>query len=151
MRSTGVDRESLAIAMAVVPGIYSRNRYFAFYGDPEVRRARTRAAVLRGLVRQLSGALGEVENVSLARGERGCELKYSIASLRIERKVSLSDLEAACVAYLAARAGIACGASLRASDEDRAKIDGALKRLAVGLRLSGIESGAGGEVSLPSS
>ena len=148
MRSAGVDRESLAIAMAVVPGLYSRNRYFAFYGDPEVRRARTRAAVLRGVVRQLSGAQGAVENVSLARGERGCELRYSIASLRLERKVALSDLEAACVAYLAARAGVAC---VRASDEDRAKIDGALKRLAVGLRLSGIESGAGGEVSLPSS
>lgn len=143
-----VDRESLAIAMAVLPGIYSRNRYFAFYGDPEVRRARTRAAVLRGVVRHLLGAQGEVDEVVLARGDRGAELRYSISSLRLERKVTLSDLEAACVAYLASRAGVS---SIRASDEDRAKIDGALKRLAVGLRLSGIESGEAGDVSLPSS
>jgi hypothetical protein len=143
-----VDRESLAIAMAVVPGLYSRNRYFSFYGDPEVRRARTRAAVLRGVVRQLLGAQGTVDYVVLSRGDRGAELKYSIASLRLERTVALSDLEAACVAYLASRAGVT---SIHASDEDRAKIDGALKRLAVGLRLSGVEAGEAGGVSLPSS
>jgi hypothetical protein len=145
---THVDRESLAIAMAVLPGIYSRNRYFSFYGDPEVRRARTRAAVLRGVVRHLLGSLGAVSDIVLARGERGCELKYSVAAVHLERTVALSDLEAACVAYLASRAGVT---SIHATDDDRAKIDGALKRLAVGLRLSGIEAGEGGDVSLPSS
>jgi hypothetical protein len=113
--------------MAVVPGLCSRNKHFALYGDPEVRRARARAAELRGLVRQLSGAHGPVEHVAFARGERGCELRFAIRSLHLERRVHLSDLEAACVAYLASRAGVG---HLHATEDDRAKIDGALKRMA---------------------
>lgn len=129
-----VDREALAIAMAVVPGLYSRNKYFSMYADPEVRRARARASVLRGVVRQLAGAQGEVAALAFARSERGCELKYAIASVRLERRVVLSELEAACVAYLATRAGVA---HVRATDDDRARIEGALRRLAIGLRVGG--------------
>ena len=142
-----VDRESLTIAMAVVPGLYSRNKYFGLYRDPEVRRARARALLLRGIVRHLSGAHGPVDGVVLSRGEGGAELKYAIASVRLERRVELGDLEASCLTYLAARAGIAV---LQATEDDRAKVDGALKRLAIGLRLSSVELGSG-DASLSSS
>ena len=144
---SAIDRESLTIAMAVVPGLYSRNKFFGFYRDPEVRRARARAALIRGIVRQLAGAQGSAEGVVLSRGEGASELRYAIPSVRLERRVQLGDLEASCVAYLAARAGVA---SLHVTDDDRAKVDGALRRLAIGLRLSSVESGTA-DVSLSSS
>jgi hypothetical protein len=122
-----VDREALAIAMAVVPGLCSRNKHFALYGDPDVRRARARASLLRGVVRQLSGAHGKVDHVALARGAHGCELRFSIHAMHLERRVALSDLEAACVAYLASRSGIP---HVHATDDDRAKVEAALKRMA---------------------
>jgi len=56
-----VDREALVVGMTLVPALVSRNRSFALFEDPEVRRARVRAALLRGIVRQLSGTLGKVE------------------------------------------------------------------------------------------
>ena len=133
-----IDRDALTIAMAVVPGIYSRNKYFAFYSDPEVRRARARASLLRGIVRQLAGSQGEAKRIALVRGESGAQLSFAIAQVRLERKVTLSDLEASCVAYLASRAGVK---ELVASEEDRAKIDRALRRLATGLELGSVESG----------
>jgi len=49
----------------------------------------------------------------------------------------LTDVEYACVAYLAGRAGVA---DLSADDEDRARIEAALRRLAVGLQLVGIDA-----------
>jgi hypothetical protein len=136
---SSIDRESLTIAMSVVPGLYSRNKFFGFYRDPEVRRARSRAALIRGIVRQLSGAQGTVERVVLSRGEGGSELRYAIPCVRLERRVELGDLEASCVAYLATRAGVV---GLHVTEDDRAKVDGALRRLAIGLRLSSVESGA---------
>jgi hypothetical protein len=42
------------------------------------------------------------------------------------------------VRYLAGRAGVP---GLHATDEDRAGIDAALRRLAAGLRLAGLEAG----------
>jgi hypothetical protein len=131
------DREALTVAMAVVPGLYSRNKNFAMYGDADVRKARARAALLRGIVRQLSGAHGDVTSLHMARGEERCELSYAIESIKLDRKVSLTTLEASCLAYLATRAGIA---GVAASEHDRAHVDGALKRLAIGLRLPGVEA-----------
>ena len=65
------------------------------------------------------------------------EVRYSLPGLRLERRALLSDVEYACVAYLAGRAGVA---HLYADDNDRAKIDAALRRLATGLKLVEIES-----------
>lgn len=140
-----VDREALTVAMAVVPGIYSRNKYFSLYEDPEVRRARSRAALVRGVVRQLSGVLGEVSALTLERSETRVDLRYRIDSVRLDRRVQLTPIEAACLVYLAARAGVR---GLHANDADRATIDSALRRLAVGLRLSSVEAG-NADVSLP--
>ena len=60
-RMPAIDLEALTLAMALAPGVYARNRHFALFKQhPEVARARARAAVLRGLVRQLSGAHGKL-------------------------------------------------------------------------------------------
>ena len=44
-----VDEGALTVAMAIAPGVYARNRMFAFYKHPGVARARARAATLRGM------------------------------------------------------------------------------------------------------
>jgi hypothetical protein len=137
MRSV-VDREALVVGMTLVPGLVSRNRSFALFENPEVRRARVRAALLRGIVRQLTGTQGRVEafGVVAAAVTGAREVRYSLPGLRMQRRALLSDVEYACVAYLAGRAGVA---SLSADAEDRARIDAALQRLAAGLQLQSIE------------
>ena len=132
----GVERDALMVGMTLVPGFVARNRSFALFEDPEVRRARRRSAVLRGIVRQLAGSHGHVEGLAVARSVDVCELRYRVPALRIDRRALLSELELACVRYLAGRAGVP---GLHASDDDRAGIEGALKRLAAGLRLAEID------------
>ena len=130
------EREELVVGMALVPGLWSRNRSYALFEDPDVRRARRRARALRGIVRQLADCRGNVEALRIARGPQGCELSYIVPGLKLHRRASLSDLELACVRYLAMRAGLA---GLGPSEEDRSGIDAALRRLASGLRLERID------------
>jgi hypothetical protein len=137
-----VELPALTVAMAVAPTVYTRNRMFAFFKDPEVRRARARAAQIRGIVRQLAGASGAVEDCTFTRG-RGVEdaatvcLSYRIARIHLERHVELTELESACLLYLATKAGIS---GLVAGPAERALLDAALRRLAVGLELGTLES-----------
>jgi hypothetical protein len=121
------DIEALTVAMALAPGVYSRNRHHDLYTDPGVRRARARAAVLRGLVRQLGGAEGPLEGMALDRTSSGAELRYRLTRVGLERRSRLTRIEAACVAYLAERKGIA---SFDLPPGDRAELFAALRRLA---------------------
>ncbi len=132
------DRESLIVGMTLVPGLVSRNRFFALFEDPEVRHARLRSALLRGIVRQLAGAQGHVEGLAIAQGADDSELRYRVPGVRVERRACLTRAELGCVRYLAGRAGVA---GLHATDDDRARIDAALRRLAAGLRLAEVETG----------
>jgi hypothetical protein len=135
---SALDAEALVVAMAVAPGAYARNRMFGFFKDPEVRRAKRRAATLRGLVRQLGGAQGKVDRLEVARPAEGrAVVRYRIASLHLERSAELSELELACVVYMAGRAGVA---GLHVGGADRARLHAALRRLAVGLALSGVDA-----------
>jgi hypothetical protein len=134
---TAVDREALVVGMTLVPGLVSRNRSFTLFENPDVRRARVRAALLRGIVRQLTGIQGRVEAFGVVAATGAREVRYSLPGLRMQRRALLSDVEYACVAYLAGRAGVV---DLSADDEDRARIDAALRRLAAGLQLPGIEA-----------
>lgn len=134
--SRSVDREALVVGMTLVPGLVSRNRSFALFENPEVRRARVRAALLRGIVRQLAGTQGRIEAFGVVAATGAREVRYSLPGLRMQRCALLSDVEYACVAYLAGRAGVAV---LSADADDRARIDAALRRLAAGLQLSSIE------------
>ncbi len=134
--SRSVDREALVVGMTLVPGLVSRNRSFALFENPEVRRARVRAALLRGIVRQLTGTQGRIEAFGVVAATGAREVRYSLPGLRMQRCALLSDVEYACVAYLAGKAGVAV---LSADADDRARIDAALRRLAAGLQLSSIE------------
>jgi hypothetical protein len=122
--------EALTVAMALAPGVYVRNRMFDFFRQGSVKRARTRASVLRGIIPQLARATGitvtcdgEPRSPS---GEPVFVLRYRIAEMRMSRVVELSPTELSALRMMATRANIA---ALRAEDHDRALIDRALARL----------------------
>lgn len=133
-----IEPDALVVGMTLVPGFLSRNRSFALFEDPMVRRAKRRAALLRGIVRQLAGAVGAVEGLEVVAETGVRELRYRVPGIGVDRRAMLTDVEYSCVAYLAGRARVA---GLRADPEDRARIDAALKRLAQGLRLPEITEG----------
>lgn len=118
--------EALAVAMAMAPGVYVRNRMFQLFTNPGVQRARTRGALLRGVVRQL----GLATDVSVEEEPRGggsaFVLRYRILSMRMSRVVDLSRVELAAIKVLGARAGLRC---LPPDEADRARVDEALARL----------------------
>ena len=116
--------DSLTAAMAMVPGLYSRNRMFALFEDPVVRRARSRARMLRGLVRFVGRSDAEVELAD--HGER-VSVTYRIPRLRLARTVQLGDFELAVLRVLLAR-GPHPGA-LDEHADDRARVDAALALL----------------------
>jgi hypothetical protein len=134
--TVAVEPDALVVGMTLVPGLLTRNRSFALFESSWVRRARGRAALLRGIVRHLSGAVGRVEGIEVVAETGVRELRYRVPGLRIDRRALLSEVEYSCVAYLAGRARVE---GLRAEPEDRARIDAALRRLAVGLKLAQIE------------
>ncbi len=128
-----LDEGSLMAVMAVAPGVYARNRMFAFFKEPAVKRARARAATIRGAVRQLASARRGATDVSLVRDSGGgAVLRYRIESMRLERTIELTHVEAACLAYLATQAGVP---GLAATPDDRALLDRTLAKLAIGLEL----------------
>jgi hypothetical protein len=133
-----LEGEALVAGMTLVPALISRNRNFTLFEDPEMRRARVRAALLRGIVRQLSGAHGKVESLEILPKAGVRELRYRVPGIRMDRRAMLTDLEYSCVAYLAGRASVA---GLAANEEDRARIDAALRRLSAGLKLAEVDAG----------
>ena len=126
------EADALVVVMLLVPNLLSRNRCFSLFENPELSRARCRAAALRGIVRQLTGAHGKVESLRVMRGEE-CELSYAVPTMKLFRRASLTALELACVRYLAERTG---SSEVQVTPEDRMAIDAALGRFAVSLRLA---------------
>jgi len=128
-----LDADALTVAMAIAPGVYSRNRFFELFKAPEVRRARSRASLVRGVVQHLSMLHRDGEDVgrtlTIERRAGRVVIRYSVPSLRFERVIETSELEAACVAYLAERSGIP-GVLPSAADKD--ELRGALMRLSGG-------------------
>ena len=131
-----LDRDALIVAMALVPGMYARNKLFALHREPEVRRARARAAMIRGVVRQLAGERGEPEAIALVRHGDVSVLRFRIPQVSFERKVELTEIERSCLLFLATRAGVR---GLHVTVEERAHIDAALKRLGAELPVGSAE------------
>jgi hypothetical protein len=119
---------ALTVAMAIAPGVYARNQHFALHQRDEVKRAKKRAAFLRGALRHLPRA----REVGLRLDGGVVRLHYRVPELRFERSAELTELEGACLRYLARRAGVeAFGAD--ENDADRAAVEGALAHLGQGL------------------
>jgi hypothetical protein len=122
--------ESLTIAMAVAPGVYARNRMFDMFTLPGVQRAKTRAAIIRGIVPHLCRAttltVTSEGPPSHGRGEPVWVLRYAIAELRLTRVVELSPAELSALRVLASRANLRV---LPMEANDKTVVDSALARL----------------------
>jgi hypothetical protein len=120
--------EGLTVAMALAPGVYTRNRMFAFFTQDYVMRARTRASVLRGIVPQL----GRATNLSLTSEARGdghvFVLRYAVTTLRLTRVVELTPVELSALRVLGGRAGLV---ALPPDESDRVVVERALAKLIV--------------------
>jgi hypothetical protein len=133
-----LDAEALAVALVLDPATFSRNRFYDLYDDPAVRRVRRRAALLRGLVKQLATALHRSGDLSVASRAKDAmeELSFEISSLGLSRRTILDPTEGALLRFSLERSmggprrdAIPPELSLRTEDRDR--IHQALRRLAV--------------------
>jgi hypothetical protein len=114
----------------LAPRTYSRNRFFWLFESAAAKRARRRAARVRGVIRQLLGdgrPRGEIVGEQVL-DDGQVLLRYSVAELGFSRTVALSAIEAATLRYALHRAGRG-----RLSEQDRQRVETALKRLSDGL------------------
>ncbi|HVH47130.1 MAG TPA: hypothetical protein VM925_32535 [Labilithrix sp.] len=107
--------EALTVAMIVAPGVYARNRMFDLFSSSGARRARTRAAVVRGIVPQLARATAVTLSVeapgaepwsSMSGAPQTFVLRYVVAAVRLTRVVELSSAELAALRLIAERANV---------------------------------------------
>lgn len=122
------NEDALVVAMTIAPSAYSRNRMFDLFSLPVAKRARSRAALLRGVVRQLAKA----ESITLMLRDGMIVLSYDLPKVHYHREVSLSVLEATAVHYLSTRLEVACPEIPGSSPE---LLSSVLARLTGGLRL----------------
>lgn len=119
-------REALTAAMVLAPGVFARNRMFAFFANPDVKQARGRAGLLLGIVRQLGRAAAiRVVEEQAAPSPRWA-LHYDVPTLNLHRTARLSRVELAALRVAVSRASVA---GLVADEDDRAIVGGALSQL----------------------
>ncbi len=116
--------EAVTAAMATVPLLYSRNRMFALFKDPLVRRARVRARLVRGLIRFIGREDAEVE---MTLRDARVRVAYRIPRLHLSRAVQISEFELALLRVLLAKGPHP--AALAMQEGDRARVDAALALL----------------------
>ncbi|KYF69947.1 hypothetical protein [Sorangium cellulosum] len=104
--SPPIDLEALFVALVLAPSTFSRNRFYSLYADPETRRVRRRAALLRSIVRQLVAGADRAGLAPAASG--GALLTYDVPSLGLKRTAALDALELAVLRIAVAR-GVARG------------------------------------------
>jgi len=122
--------DGLLCALVIAPQVYARNRFFELFEQPLLRRTRRRAALLRGIVRQLAtphGMRGEIIGQQVLADGRVL-LRYVVPGLNFTRTTALTSLEAAIVRYLIARAR-----NQPCDTDDYERIEQALAGLAAGL------------------
>jgi hypothetical protein len=112
---------ALTVAMAMVPLLYSRNRMFQRFNDPVVKKARSRARMVRSLLRFVAR---EDASVSLAQSPEGHMLRYRLPRLRLDRAVRLTDLELAVLRVLLAKGPHP--SMLAEQTDDRARVEASL-------------------------
>lgn len=129
--------DGLLSALVLVPGSYSRNRFYPLFTDTDASLVRKRAARLSGIVRHLASR-AEPKAVILEQraldGDRWL-LRYRMPIVGLSRTAILDPLEQAIVRYALDRAGV--GAMLPLSDEHRRLVESALRKLGDGLALPG--------------
>jgi hypothetical protein len=98
------DAEGLVAALVLAPATYSRNRFFELYRVHTMRRARGRAAKLRGLLRHVLLQRG-FELTEVRDHEDGSRtLRYALPLVNARVTVHLTSFEVAVLAVAVARA-----------------------------------------------
>ena len=129
-----VDRGALLSALVLAPGTFARNRFFSLFSESSARKIRSRAALLRTIVRQLAQDSPRAEFAELRPDADGRYLvRYSIRRLSLQRTSLLDRLELALVRFGISRRTRA-GAeplppALEVTTEDRALVFGAIGKL----------------------
>ena len=117
------DPDALAALIALQPAHASRNRHFALFATTEARAARRRAFVIRGVVRELSGAHGPVRVLRCEVEGDSVLIHYALARLAATRTVRLSQTDFAVARVALARRGVRLlPAALVAREEDHAAV-----------------------------
>ena len=127
--------ETLFVATALAPTVYSRNRMFSLFREPAYGAARRRGQLVRSVAREWLKAAKNAGGIDTrwsergggAGGQCGWELWYRVPAMHLERRLQLSALERACLLYLLER-GKASDVVL--SREERALVERALAKLA---------------------
>ena len=125
-RRGGFDHDALFCALVLAPQTFSRNRFFALYQEPSLRRVRRRAARVRGILSQLLGT-GRAKAELI--GEQVLEdgqvlLRFRVDDLAYDRTAALTALEAAVLRY-----GLHRAARAELSNDDRDLVQSALRKL----------------------
>jgi hypothetical protein len=119
-----IDPDALLCALVLTPSAWSRNRFFGLFQDPALAHARRRAAVLRGLLRQVQrhadARLRFEQHL-----EGGAVAVLEVESLGYRRSSVLSAIERALVEYAVARAR-----GLTPDESARTHVESALARMA---------------------
>lgn len=125
-----VDPAALLVALVLSPASYPRNRFFAMYTRSSLRKARWRAALLRGLVNAVARPREVVSDEQLVCHADGSKtLSYRVDALNLKVTTHLLRHEAAVVEVAIAR--IRC---LPPPDEASGVVHEMLARLAPDMR-----------------
>ncbi len=81
---------ALAALLVLRPGELSRNRHFRLHASREGAHARARAAVLRGVARQLTGAHGPARALVVDETADGAAIRFALPRVAARRTVHLS-------------------------------------------------------------
>lgn len=93
-----VDDDGLLAALVIVPGSYSRNRFYTLFREPRYRRIRRRAAQLRSLVRDLAGrGKATVIDARERHDDGSTTIRYHVDELSLTATVMLDAFESAVV------------------------------------------------------
>lgn len=99
--------DALFVALVLCPGVYSRNRFYGLYADPEVLAVRRRAALVRSIIAELCHPdivrRGKILSIEESAIPGQTTLTYVVASLGLRRTTTLSPLESMVIRYAAER------------------------------------------------
>ena len=142
-----VDRDALLCALVLAPTTFARNRFFLLYTEPWARRARSRAAQLRTIVRHFAAVTPKSvlrEVVPVAEG--GVVVRYAVPDLHFERTARLEPLELSVVRFALARRPRQIPEveepAMSVTDEDRRNVELALAKLGQKLGLAPVDVSA---------
>jgi hypothetical protein len=97
------DPEAMVVALVLSPASYPRNRFFALFNIAPLRKARWRAAQLRGLVNALARPKDPITDYGIRPHDTGKILSYRVPAVNLRVRAFLQHHEAAVVEVAVAK------------------------------------------------